>query len=75
MSSPKRVIITGATGLLGRAVANEFEKADWKIQGWGFSRADGKKIGSDKIYRQVTIGKTTTSYQPTFLSSNEKEYV
>ncbi|XP_053574551.1 methionine adenosyltransferase 2 subunit beta isoform X2 [Bombina bombina] len=35
----RRVLITGATGLLGRSVYNEFKENDWHVLGCGFSRA------------------------------------
>ena len=42
MQENKRVIITGATGLLGRALMQTFQKRFLtSVQGWGFSRADG----------------------------------
>jgi hypothetical protein len=47
MSSPntnKTVLVTGATGLLGRQVAKAFAFHDWTVKGTGFSRADGKSI-------------------------------
>ena len=42
-----KVLITGASGLLGRAIKREFEKnASWDILGLGFSRLAGglKKV-------------------------------
>jgi S-adenosylmethionine synthetase len=36
---PHRALVTGATGLLGRAVTKAFESAGWEITGTGFSRA------------------------------------
>lgn len=41
----KKVIITGATGLLGRAVFNRFKQNNtWDTLGFGFSRIrDGMK--------------------------------
>ncbi|XP_056587078.1 methionine adenosyltransferase 2 subunit beta isoform X2 [Triplophysa dalaica] len=35
----RRVLVTGATGLLGRAVYKEFKKNDWDALGSGFNRA------------------------------------
>lgn len=35
----KTVLITGATGLLGRAIAHQFALAGWQTVGTGFSRA------------------------------------
>ena len=59
MAPGKRVIITGATGLLGRAVVKEFERGSWSVQGWGFNRADGKLViltdGDRGIYQCVGV--------------------
>ena len=41
---PQRALVTGATGLLGRAVMNAFESAGWDVVGAGFSRASPPKI-------------------------------
>ena len=38
------VLVTGATGLLGRAVASEFRLSKWTVKGTGYSRADGVDI-------------------------------
>ncbi|XP_002741389.1 methionine adenosyltransferase 2 subunit beta-like [Saccoglossus kowalevskii] len=42
----KRVLITGASGLLGRPVLKEFTNASWEVLGLAFSRATGslKKV-------------------------------
>ncbi|KAI5780888.1 RmlD-like substrate binding domain-containing protein [Geopyxis carbonaria] len=42
--SDKTVLITGATGLLGRQCLNAFEEAGWNAIGTGFSRAKPPKI-------------------------------
>lgn len=35
-----RVIVTGASGLLGRAIYKEFKSSsNWDVVGWAFSRA------------------------------------
>ena len=36
----KTVLITGATGLLGRQVVKAFNRADWDVKGTGFTRAN-----------------------------------
>jgi len=36
------VLVTGATGLLGREVLREFEERGWDVYGTGFSRATGR---------------------------------
>lgn len=38
----RRVLITGATGLLGRAVYKEFQQSNWHAVGCGFRRARPK---------------------------------
>lgn len=41
----KRVVVTGATGLLGRELMTVFKTSfNCLVQGWGFSRADGKEV-------------------------------
>lgn len=40
----KTVLVTGATGLLGRQVVRAFERKDWTVKGTGYSRADGVSI-------------------------------
>ena len=35
----KTVLITGATGLLGRQILRAFKSAGWNARGTGFSRA------------------------------------
>ena len=41
--SCKKVLLTGASGLLGRALYKEFENdASWEILGLAYSRAKGK---------------------------------
>ena len=39
-----RVLVTGATGLLGRQVVKAFERAGYDVVGTGFSRASPPKI-------------------------------
>lgn len=40
----KTVLITGATGLLGRQVVRAFQEAGWKVVGTGFTRANPPSI-------------------------------
>lgn len=42
--SDKSVLVTGATGLLGRQILRAFERSNWSAKGTGFSRADGHSI-------------------------------
>jgi len=38
------VLVTGATGLLGRQVTKAFERGNWTTRGTGYSRADGVSV-------------------------------
>jgi hypothetical protein len=40
----RTVLVTGATGLLGRQVCQAFERAEWQVRGTAYSRADGSSI-------------------------------
>jgi uncharacterized protein YbjT (DUF2867 family) len=40
----EKVIVTGATGLLGRQVVRAFRLGEWNVKGTGFGRADGVSI-------------------------------
>lgn len=42
-----KVLITGASGLLGRALVLEFSKHSWEVCGLAFSRAKDKLIKVD----------------------------
>jgi len=39
-----RVLVTGATGLLGRQVCQVFDSRGWELRGLAFSRASGKLV-------------------------------
>lgn len=39
--SGRTVLVTGATGLLGREVSAAFGLKNWEVKGTGYSRADG----------------------------------
>ncbi|GJC82102.1 methionine adenosyltransferase 2 subunit beta [Colletotrichum liriopes] len=40
----KDVVVTGATGLLGRQVTRAFDLRSWNVKGTGYSRADGVSV-------------------------------
>lgn len=40
----KKVLVTGATGLLGRQVVKVFERDGWTVVGTGFTRAKPPSI-------------------------------
>jgi len=53
----KTVLITGATGLLGRQVAKAFERAGWDVKGTGFTRAKPPTIAKLDLGSETDIGK------------------
>lgn len=40
----RTVVVTGATGLLGRQVTKKFKEDNWNVNGTGYSRADGVDV-------------------------------
>jgi hypothetical protein len=44
ITMPRIALITGGTGLLGRAVVKSFKNAGWEVTGTGFSRASPPEI-------------------------------
>ncbi|XP_042338997.1 methionine adenosyltransferase 2 subunit beta-like [Plectropomus leopardus] len=46
VTSPK-VLVTGATGLLGRAVCKEFQNNGWLVTGTGYRRARPRLLRCD----------------------------
>lgn len=53
-----KVLVTGATGLLGRQVLKVFTRKDWEAKGTGFSRADGASILKVDLASTAEIAKT-----------------
>lgn len=49
------VLVTGATGLLGRKVLQAFERGGWKITGTGLSRAKPPAILKLDLFDQAAI--------------------
>ncbi|XP_071791072.1 methionine adenosyltransferase 2 subunit beta-like [Asterias amurensis] len=58
-----RVLITGASGLLGRALVKEFTKASWEVLGLAYSRAGGvlKKVD---LTDSLAVRNVLTEYKP-----------
>ena len=55
----RRVLVTGATGLLGRQVANTFERAaGWEVVGTGFTRASPPSILKVNLCNKDDVEKT-----------------
>lgn len=53
----RTVIVTGATGLLGRQVTKKFKENDWNVKGTGYSRADGIDVLKVNLHNQEQIAK------------------
>lgn len=51
-----RVLVTGATGLLGRAVCREFHSAGWTVIGTGYRRARPRLLRCDLTDEDVVRG-------------------
>lgn len=47
MGSAPRVLVTGASGLLGRAVCREFQSGSWSVVGTAYRRARPRLIRCD----------------------------
>lgn len=53
----RSVLVTGATGLLGREVTKTFQLKSWNAKGTGFSRADGYDILKVNLQDEEEIAK------------------
>ncbi|KAI1847220.1 hypothetical protein JX266_006760 [Neoarthrinium moseri] len=62
--SGKTVLVTGATGLLGRQVVRAFERKDWTVKGTGFSRADGISVLKVDLGSAAEVEKTLDTVKP-----------
>lgn len=51
----RKVLVTGATGLLGRQVLKAFQEAGWDVVGTGFSRAKPPSIIKLNVSDQAAI--------------------
>ncbi|XP_069510388.1 methionine adenosyltransferase 2 subunit beta isoform X2 [Ambystoma mexicanum] len=59
----RRALITGATGLLGRAVYRKFRDHDWDVLGCGFSRAR-PRFEQLNLLDATAVQKTVQDFQP-----------
>jgi len=55
--SNQTVLVTGATGLLGRQVLREFKIRGWETTGVGYSRADGTDILKADLSNKEEVAK------------------
>ncbi|KAF8853797.1 NAD(P)-binding protein [Acephala macrosclerotiorum] len=61
---PKTALITGATGLLGRAVVPAFQRAGYNVVGTGFSRAKPPTILKLDLSSESAIAEVLDSTKP-----------
>lgn len=59
----RRVLVTGATGLLGRAVYKEFHNNDWDTLGCGYTRARPRFL-SCNLLDEEAVRDVILSFQP-----------
>lgn len=60
----RTVLVTGATGLLGREVAKEFRLKSWTVKGTGYSRADGVDILKVDLGDDAQVAKALDDTKP-----------
>ncbi|EWC47361.1 hypothetical protein DRE_00329 [Drechslerella stenobrocha 248] len=63
----KKVIVTGATGLLGRQVVRAFDEAGWTVTGTGLSRAKPPQILKVDLSNSDEVGKLLDDIEPSVL--------
>ncbi|PFH60741.1 hypothetical protein XA68_10449 [Ophiocordyceps unilateralis] len=66
-SSPmaqRSVLVTGATGLLGREVVNAFRLGGWKVKGTGHSRADGVDVLRINLQNEDEVARALDEIKP-----------
>ncbi|NP_001188160.1 methionine adenosyltransferase 2 subunit beta [Ictalurus punctatus] len=59
----RRVLVTGATGLLGRAVYKEFQNNDWEVLGCGYTRARPRFL-SCNLLDEEAVRAVIHNFQP-----------
>ncbi|KAK6513980.1 hypothetical protein TWF506_008410 [Arthrobotrys conoides] len=63
----KKVLVTGATGLLGRQVVRAFDEAGWEVIGTGLSRANPPRILKLDITDQEEVEKVLDDVKPAII--------
>ncbi|PSR80768.1 RmlD substrate binding domain-containing protein [Coniella lustricola] len=64
MANDKTVLVTGATGFLGRQVLKAFVRRDWTTKGTGHSRADGTDVLKVDLTSSQDVAKALETVQP-----------
>jgi S-adenosylmethionine synthetase len=59
----QRALVTGGTGLLGRAVVKSFRNAGWNVTGTGFSRASPPDILKLDVLDKAEIARVLDEVQ------------
>ncbi|ODA79792.1 hypothetical protein RJ55_05386 [Drechmeria coniospora] len=62
--SQRTVLVTGATGLLGREVVTTFHLGGWTVRGTGHSRADGVDVLKVDIQKEREVAKLLDETKP-----------
>ncbi|KAK6523779.1 hypothetical protein TWF281_001751 [Arthrobotrys megalospora] len=60
----KKVVVTGATGLLGRQVVKAFDEAGWEVIGTGLSRANPPRILKVDVTKKDEVEKLLEDVKP-----------
>ncbi|KAG8228906.1 hypothetical protein J437_LFUL011154 [Ladona fulva] len=65
-STNKRLFLTGASGLLGRAILKKFSEYGWEVLGTGFSRVSPPLIKVD-LHDVSSVQKILAEFKPSFI--------
>ncbi|RDA87645.1 hypothetical protein CP532_3833 [Ophiocordyceps camponoti-leonardi (nom. inval.)] len=60
----RSVLVTGATGLLGREVVKAFQLGGWNTKGTGYSRADGIDVLRIDLQKEDEVGRALDETKP-----------
>lgn len=64
MSSPQTALVTGASGLLGRAVTTAFNRKSWSVTGTGLTRANPPAILAVDLSDTNAVAKALDDVKP-----------
>lgn len=60
----RRVLITGASGLLGREILRVFQENRWIVRGLAYSRADGSSTVKCDLFDAAAVKEQFASFRP-----------